>query len=177
MTHLSNQNNGWEKKYIYIKYKFRSDLRWITSSCPCFYWVIWSFIRIQNSCGKRNHGDTDFSFKGLQADPSKWKGSVWWQVPKQPWVTASFQEFSDEVWIERGRGSAGDTLFPKSVRSTPQFTDQGTRYKKKGKTRGSACPSSNLLLMPHEYSLRTRFCLSLRVLTHGFLFITDVGRK
>lgn len=62
----------WGKKKK-IKYKFHSDLGWITSPCPCLYWAIWSFIRIQNSCRKKNHSGTDFSFKGIAGWPIKMK--------------------------------------------------------------------------------------------------------
>ena len=113
--------------------------------------------------------------RGLQADPSKWKGSMlWWQVPKQPWVTASFQEFSDEVWSEGGEVVLGTLCSLKVSQSTPRFTDQGWRHQSKQK-RASAYPSPNLLLMSHQCSLHARF--HLRVLTKRFLFITDVVRN
>lgn len=75
-----------------------------------------------------------------------------------------------------GRGSAGDTLFPKSVRVNSAVHGPGAEVQKEAGA-AYACPSPNLLLMSHEYSLHIRFHLRLRVLTHEFLFITAVGRK
>lgn len=116
--------------------------------------------------------------RGLQADPSKWKGSMlWWQVPKQPWVTASFQEFSDEVWIEAGEVVLGTLCSLKVAESTLRFWGPGAEEQKGSRKRASVCPSPNLLFVVHEYSLRTRLHWRFRVLTHGLLFITVVGRK
>lgn len=102
-----------------IKYKFHSDLRWITSSCPCLYWAIWSFIRIQDSCGKRNHSGTDFSFKGIAGWPIKMKRLN--VVLTGPQATLSDSFISGVLrwglnWRGGGGDSAGSTLFPKSVR-------------------------------------------------------------
>lgn len=76
----------------------------------------------------------------------------------------------------RGRGSAGDTLFPKSVRVNSAVHSQGRRYKSKQK-QASACPSPNLLLMSHKYSLHTGFHLRLKEFLPRVLFITNVARK
>lgn len=67
------------------------------------------------------------------------------------------------------RGSAGDTLFPKSGGIYPVVHGQGWRYKRK-RTLASVCPSSNLLFVSQEYSLSTRLHLKLRVPTPGFFF-------
>ena len=116
--------------------------------------------------------------RGLQADPSKWKGSMlWWQVPKQPWVTASFQEFSDGVWSEGGEVLLGTLCSLKVSESTPRFTDQGPRYKSE-RRRVSARPSPNLLLMSREYSLHTRFHLRLESSYPEILFLLQMwGRN
>lgn len=116
--------------------------------------------------------------RGLRADPSKWKGSMLcWQVPKQPWVTASFQEFSDEGWIEGGVEIVLEVLCSLKVsESTPQFPYQGRRDKRVQKL-PSAWPSSNLLLMSQECSLHARFHLGLSIHCYEFFFITAIGRK
>lgn len=115
--------------------------------------------------------------RGLQADPSKWKGLLlWWQVPKQ----LQWQSFISGVlrWgLKRGGEVELGTLCSLKVsESTPRFTDQGRRYKSKQK-RVSACPSPNLLLTPRAYSLHTRFHLRLESSYPEIPFITDVGRN
>lgn len=161
-----------------IKYKFHSYLRWITSSCPCLYWAIWSFIRIQNSCGKRNHGGTDFSFKGIAGWPIKMKRLNVVVTGPQAALSDSFISGVLRWGLNRGRrGSAGDTLFPKSGRVNSEVLGTRGRGTKRKPKRASVCPSPNLLFVVHEYSLRTRLHWRFRVLTHGLLFITVVGRK
>lgn len=168
----------WEKKKKKkIKYKFHSDLHWITSSCPCLYWAIWSFIRIHRIPVEKEATVAGTSLsRGLQADPSKWKGSMlWWQVP-QAALSDSFISGVLRWGLKRGgRGRAGDTLFLKVSESTPRFTDQGRRYKSKQK-RVSARPSPNLLLTSRAYSLHTRFHLRLES-SYSRLFITDGRNK
>lgn len=162
-----------------IKYKFHSDLRWITSSCPCLYWAIWSFIRIQDSCGKRNHSGTDFSFKGIAGWPIKMKRLN--VVLTGPQATLSDSFISGVLrWGLNWRGGVEIVLEVlcslKVSESTLQFPYQGRRDKRVQKL-PSAWPSSNLLLMSQECSFLARFHLGLSIHCSEFLFITAIGRK
>lgn len=167
---------GWGKKKI--KYKFHSDLRWITSSCPCLYWAIWSFIRIQDSCGKRNHSGRDFSFKGIAGWPIKMKRLNVVLTGPQARLSDSF--ISGVLgWGLNWREAeiALEVLCSLKVsESTRSSLDQGLRYKRVQKL-PSAWPSRNLLLMSQESSLHTRFHLGLCIHCHEFLFITAIGSK
>lgn len=168
---------AWERKKKKIKYKFHSDLHWITSSCPCLYWAIWSFIRIQNSCGKRSHSGRDISFKGIAGWPIKMKRLNVVVTGPQAALSDSFISGVLRWGLKRGGEVELGTLCSLKVsESTPRFTDQGRRYKSK-QQRISARPSPNLLLMSREYSLHTRFHLRLSSSYPEFFFITDVGEK
>lgn len=166
---------GWgRKKKKKIKYKFHSDLRWITSSCPCLYWAIWSFIRIQNSCGKRNHRGTDFSFKGIAGWPIKMKRLNVVVTGPQAALSDSFISGVLRWGLNWGwRGSAGDTLFPKSGRVHPAVSGPGADVQKEA----DPCPSPSLLFMSHGYSLRARLHLRLKSSYPWILFDYSCGKK
>lgn len=137
----------WGKKKI--KYKFHSDLGWITSPCPCLYWAIWSFIRIQNSCRKKNHSGTDFSFKGIAGWPIKMKRLN--VLLTGPWAGLSDSFISallrwDLNWgVEEVVGERLCSLKSVSVKLCSSSSSVwGTKQSQKS---SSTCPLPNLLLM------------------------------
>lgn len=165
----------WGKKKK-IKYKFHSDLHWITSSCPCLYWAIWSFIRIQNSYGKRSH--RDISFKGIAGWPIKMKRLNVVVTGPQAAMSDSFISGVLRWGLQRGgRGGAGDTLFPKSVRVNSVVHRPGAEVQKR--TEKSLCsPIAKFIInvsrifTPHKVSFKTW-----EFLPGDSFFITDVGEK
>lgn len=75
-----------------------------------------------------------------------------------------------------GRGSAGDTLFPKSVRVHSAVHRPGVEAPKQAKT--SLCLRiSKFIINVSPMFTPCKVSLDLRVLTKRFLFITDVVRN
>lgn len=137
----------WGKKKI--KYKFHSDLGWITSPCPCLYWAIWSFIRIQNSCRKKNHSGTDFSFKGIAGWPIKMKRLN--VLLTGPWAGLSDSFISALLWWDLNWGVeevVGERLCSlKSVSVKLCSSSSSVWGTKQSQKSSSTCPLPNLLLM------------------------------
>ena len=151
----------WEREKKKIKYKFHSDLHWITSSCPCLYWAIWSFIRIQNSCGKRSHSGRDISFKGIAGWPIKMKRLNVVVTGPQAALSDSFISGVLRWGLKRGgRGRAGDTLFPKSVRVNSAVHRPGAEVQKQA-AKNLCSPISKFIInvsrifTPHKVSFKT----------------------